>query len=250
MKKQIIILLSILAMIPISNQCYSQATVANIGGNVRVNGYFLGWDNTGTSGSLEIRNDFQNPINFLTNNGGKRMKIQSDGNIILGAYGVGGSNVTAYNHVLQFVDGNTSFYHQFCNTNTSSLPTSAADGLMIGLTYNSGSFKSDAELISQQNGADMNFYTSNSSSPTNRMMITSAGDVGIGTTPGARFHVDFTNSASAVANYSSLVTTNVSGTSNTNYGFWSVLTSTGSSSTNYGIASLVSSTSSDVGIGG
>lgn len=28
----------------------------------------LGWDNTGTSGSLELRNDFNQPINFFTNN--------------------------------------------------------------------------------------------------------------------------------------------------------------------------------------
>lgn len=30
----------------------------------------LGWDNTGTSGSLEIRNDFAQPIIFFTNGSG------------------------------------------------------------------------------------------------------------------------------------------------------------------------------------
>ena len=44
---------------------------------------FLGWDNTGTAGNLEIRNDFNNSIDLFTN-GTQRMTILSGGNVGIG----------------------------------------------------------------------------------------------------------------------------------------------------------------------
>lgn len=51
--------------------------------HVRSNTFFVGWDNTGTSGSLEIRNDFTQPINFFTN-GSQQATILSNGNVGIG----------------------------------------------------------------------------------------------------------------------------------------------------------------------
>lgn len=52
----------------------AQATDAT---NVRTGGYFLGWDNNGTTGSLEIRNDFDQPINIF-NSGSQRAYIHEN----------------------------------------------------------------------------------------------------------------------------------------------------------------------------
>lgn len=47
-----------------SESVMAQATQAT---NVRTSGFYLGWDNTGTSGALDIKNDFSQPIRFYTN---------------------------------------------------------------------------------------------------------------------------------------------------------------------------------------
>lgn len=52
-------------------------------GNGRVAGRFLGWDNSGTSGTLEIKNDFSSqPINFSTSSN-QRVAIDGNGNLDL-----------------------------------------------------------------------------------------------------------------------------------------------------------------------
>src|SRR5688572_2545884 len=62
------------------NQTLGQSTDI---GNERIPGLFLGWDNTGTAGSLEIRNDFNESIYFKINTT-NRAKIDS-----LGKFGIG-----------------------------------------------------------------------------------------------------------------------------------------------------------------
>ncbi|MEO8151162.1 MAG: hypothetical protein ABI723_26255 [Bacteroidia bacterium] len=69
MKKHIKILLSALSIVLIYTQGYSQADVSGSGGHDRVNGYYVGW-RTGagsTTGTLEIKNDFNSDMNFFTN---------------------------------------------------------------------------------------------------------------------------------------------------------------------------------------
>ena len=101
------------------------------------------------------------------------------------------------------------------------------------------------------------------------MRITAAGDVGIGTTsPTAKFHVDFSSTASSGSNFGALVTSAFSGTTNTNYSatatatvsgnnnatyglFSSATSSSTSGNTNWGVYGLASSTSNDTAaIGG
>ncbi|MEW6469358.1 MAG: hypothetical protein AB1458_10550 [Bacteroidota bacterium] len=78
------------AFIAICHYGFSQSTVSGIGfGNTRTTGLeFLGWNNLGVSGSLNIRNDFANqPINFLTGGatlGFQRMTIRPNGFVGIG----------------------------------------------------------------------------------------------------------------------------------------------------------------------
>jgi hypothetical protein len=75
MKTIIKILISTLFVIISINKIIAQVDIASpITGHIRNNGYYVGWDNTGTQGSLEIRNDFSDHINFSTN-GNPRMTI-------------------------------------------------------------------------------------------------------------------------------------------------------------------------------
>ena len=91
----------------------------------------------------------------------------------------GGTNVfsTAQNQLHQYIHCNSNVYHQFTNLNTSTGSTVAAtDGFKLGITYNSSSGKSDAELISQQSGANMNFLTNG----LGHMQLLANGNVGVG----------------------------------------------------------------------
>lgn len=88
----------------------------------------------------------------------------------------------AQNQLQQFITSNANVYHQFTNGNTTGgAATTASEGFKLGLTYNSSSGASDAELISQTSSADMNFYTNTGGGVTKRMTILSSGNVGIGT---------------------------------------------------------------------
>lgn len=191
-------------------------------------GFLIGQSSSGSS-NLELNQQENAPINFLTN-GNARFKIQNDGKIFMGPY----TAFSANNQLVQYAGANTSVYHQFLMSNT---VTSATDGFRIGITNNSGS--ADAELRQGAN-APMNFLTNG----TQRMTITSGGDVGIGTTaPVAKFQVDYSTNAGGGTSFGGFVNSAFSGTSNSNYGFTSATNITGISNANYGVyATVVSGT--------
>lgn len=60
------------------SQSFAQSSRSGVGGNMRAaTPDYLGWDNTGIAGSLQIRNDFNQPIQFHTN-GVQRMHINEN----------------------------------------------------------------------------------------------------------------------------------------------------------------------------
>ncbi len=75
MKKAIQMIVIINFMLLSINILYGQS---NYNSHTRVNGYYLGWDNSGSnSGNLDVRNDWNRPIHFFTNNI-HRMRINAD----------------------------------------------------------------------------------------------------------------------------------------------------------------------------
>jgi hypothetical protein len=92
MKKYIIFLLSALSIVLIYKQGYSQANVAGgAPGHARVGGFYLGWNAAGAAGTLDIKNDFNNRIDFYTNTN-FRMKIMGGPNTTGGFVGIGNFN--------------------------------------------------------------------------------------------------------------------------------------------------------------
>ena len=98
MKTKIKLLMSTIALLLFLQKAYSQSDIAGVGtGHVRVNGYYVGWDNTGAIGPLNIRNDFNQPIDFSTNTF-QRMYI-AGGGANFGFVGIGSNVPTSKLHI-------------------------------------------------------------------------------------------------------------------------------------------------------
>lgn len=68
-------------MVLLNSHAIAQVDVLN---HVRVSGYYVGWDGVGgTSGSLEVKNNFNSDINFSTNST-QRATILANGNMGIG----------------------------------------------------------------------------------------------------------------------------------------------------------------------
>jgi len=145
--KLIIICLS--STIVIQSNINAQVSTGTNNGNPSTN--YCGWDNL-TNGSLMIKNESNNPINFLTNTGAGgttpiRMTIQGSGNI-----GIGTTNPNYLLH--QNRAGNNATYHQFTNTN---IGTTSTDGFLIGITAGG------IAEFRQQEALSMRFFTNDGS---------------------------------------------------------------------------------------
>jgi hypothetical protein len=139
---------------------------------------FIYLDNAGT---FNIRNNIAGqPIRFYSE-ANERMRITSAGNV-----GIGTTAPVQRLHVRQDQDGTTAALIQ--NRNGSGTPISA-------IQFISGAFDlSDNRyaMISSAGGSNtrLQFWTGQGATPTEKMRITDAGNVGIGeTSPGARLHV-------------------------------------------------------------
>ena len=134
-------LITIVFLALIANVTFSQSTIP---GNVRpLTVAYLGWDGTGVNtGSLEIKNNFAQPINFSTG-GFQQMTILGSGNV--GFVGIG-KNFTSPASLLS-VDGTLNPTGEVFRTNCLSSTTTIWRMLKAGSEYGS--------LFS---GTDNNFY--------------------------------------------------------------------------------------------
>jgi hypothetical protein len=191
---------------------------------------YVGGDNSSTN-PLRLKTNAAYPIEFYTN-GNPRMEIRSNGNVGIGNY----TSFTAAQRLhLRESSGNPTVFLMTGN-NTGD---NATDGFHISLNNSSTSTLQSVDFNLQENSS-MNFLTNNSQ----RMTITNAGDLGIGTTaPIGKFHVDYSTNAGSGSSYGALVNSAFSGTSNTNYGLASATNITGINNANYGVyATAVSGT--------
>ncbi|MEO5569377.1 MAG: tail fiber domain-containing protein [Bacteroidia bacterium] len=194
-----------------NNDAYLQITgqTGNTGETV-TDGLRIGVINSSTASlqSVEINQQETAPMNFYTSGTG-RMQIYDAASSPTNGGFVGIGNFASFTpkcQLHQYVSASSgstaNVYHQFTNGNT--LVTDDGKGFKIGLTYNGTNTTSDAELISQQAGADINFYTS-FTGVTKRMTILNTGNVGINTTSGSgrRLEVLDANYPQARLSYSS-----------------------------------------------
>lgn len=129
-----------------SNIVTGQTTQSN---NVRsASTAFLGWNSSGTSGSLEIRNDFDQPINFSTN-GALRATINPNGDV-----GVGTSDIRNYMHLHKSTD--SPLFLNFTNSNTPIPAFIGSGGFRVGIEANG-----DARFIQHNGLNDIQFQIGN-----------------------------------------------------------------------------------------
>jgi hypothetical protein len=148
-------------------------------GTASTDGLLIGIDG---SANAAITQQEQLPILFSTHNGtsvGERMRLTNVGNL-----GIGLTAPTRLLH-LHIATASTANYTQITNNTTGSAST---DGLLLGLDASGNA------AITQQEALPIIFSTHNGTSVGERVRLTSAGNLGIGTTaPTYKLQVDLGN---------------------------------------------------------
>ncbi|HRP39806.1 MAG TPA: tail fiber domain-containing protein [Chitinophagales bacterium] len=101
MKTKNYIFIGALLLASVSQKSFAQSDISGATGHVRQNNFYVGWNNAGTAGSLDIRNDFNQPINIFTYNA-QRMKLNHSVSYTIN--GISGTNMGREGYLLLGAD--------------------------------------------------------------------------------------------------------------------------------------------------